>query len=705
MRLLKARALELEDGFYENNTPNAEAVNKLGYAKIERTCERALADGLEYVWIDTCCIDKTSSAELSEAINSMLRWYHNAVCYAYLSDVENFTSRDSPGQFLNSRWFKRGWTLQELIAPRELVFLSSDWQNSADIVSMLDQASIAGRMSWASARDTSRVEDMALLSDLQAALRALENLNLSIAEPDVTNLVEQIGDLIVIVITLQTKVLQALSTAIDLLYHQHDTNEGDQSLETRSPTSTQLHFQIGLVEQLLGHDQPHDTGTVQNALRAARAVTLYIPAIPNKHFVIPRPVKAYFTGRERQLTKLETAFRNTTSSAQQRFVIYGLRRPFQPRICGNGAFRGRPGTSGASPGVAGWLGADHPIAIWLSLFLTKTMWEMSEVDSATRQQRKALALCIKSLGEGHPLTLDVADLLGSALFLKGRWAEATALHAGNVEKMTKLYGEKHEKTLRSIRNMGRLHYRYMDYEKASGLCQTAWEGMREILGETHLETLVSLEDLAMSYLRYEDDAADPHQEESLAESYKRMAFVYEQRKERLGPEHPYTLLAILYFARLKSALGQHQEADTMIRDGLKIAERNFGKYHIALLMVKTIHAEVLTRLGRFVEAESIFYELIDKKPYSRLVDADNDHPDRLTNLWLMSKCLEEQGKLQEALKICEEFLTGLATIGGNGLGMRHKILPKMQERIARFQEAVRQAGNDVELSDERLGEN
>lgn len=353
--------------------------------------------------------------------------------------------------------------------------------------------------------------------------------------------------------------------------------------------------------------------------------------------------------------------------------------------------------------VAGRLGWDHPLAIWLSLFLTKTLWEMSEVDNATRQLREARALCVNSLGEDHPLTLDVTDLLGSALYLKGRWADATALHASNVEKMTMLYGEKHEKTLKSIRNLGRLYYRYMDYEKASGLYQRAWEGMKEILGETHLETLISLEDLAMSSLRYEDDGADPNRDESLVQSSKSLTFVYEQRKERLGAEHPYTLLSTLYLARLKSGQGQHKEAEIMIRDGLKIAERNFDKNHVGILMAKTIHGEVLTKLGRFAEAEIIFYKLIDKAPYSQLVDADGDHPDRLTNLWFLSRCLEEQGKFQEALKICEEFLTGLATIGGNGLGMGHKMLPKMRERIARFQESARQEGSDMEQVGESPG--
>ena len=94
-----------------------------GYKKIVDTCKQAKQDGYEWVWIDTCCIDKRSSAELSEAINSMYRWYANAkICYAYLHDVDgsSFPTKKDEEEYPNSNqwpeWFSRGWTLQEMIA-------------------------------------------------------------------------------------------------------------------------------------------------------------------------------------------------------------------------------------------------------------------------------------------------------------------------------------------------------------------------------------------------------------------------------------------------------------------------------------------------------------------------------------------------------------------------------------------------------------
>ncbi|KAE9375872.1 HET-domain-containing protein, partial [Stipitochalara longipes BDJ] len=156
-----------------------------GYRKVKNACSVATAEGFDYIWVDTCCIDKTSSAELSEALNSMFRWYEEAEeCYAYLADVQpnsvdRVTGITGP-DFRESRWFTRGWTLQELIAPLSVRFLDKEWQeigtkadlqqDISDITGIpgsfllgdeLRHASVAQRMSWASKRETTRIEDLA----------------------------------------------------------------------------------------------------------------------------------------------------------------------------------------------------------------------------------------------------------------------------------------------------------------------------------------------------------------------------------------------------------------------------------------------------------------------------------------------------------------------------------------------------------------
>lgn len=189
----------------------SELTNKWGYSKIMRCCELARKDGFEWAWIDTCCIDKTSSVELSEAINSMFLWYQNCgMCYTFLFDVPDGDAlSDKNSKFRKSRWFTRGWTLQELLAPPHMKFLSKSWNILGDrhylceIVSQvtgipsiylednlpgsssasfaqqtaqyserlvageehnrtsLSFASVVERMAWASGRSTTRKEDMA----------------------------------------------------------------------------------------------------------------------------------------------------------------------------------------------------------------------------------------------------------------------------------------------------------------------------------------------------------------------------------------------------------------------------------------------------------------------------------------------------------------------------------------------------------------
>jgi hypothetical protein len=111
---------------------------KAGFEKIKKCGQTALAHGIHYIWVDTCCIDKSSSAELSEAISSMSRWYADAkICYAYLADVympKNYSDEDTealPESLRQSDWFKRGWTLQELIFPKQLLFYTKHWDRIA----------------------------------------------------------------------------------------------------------------------------------------------------------------------------------------------------------------------------------------------------------------------------------------------------------------------------------------------------------------------------------------------------------------------------------------------------------------------------------------------------------------------------------------------------------------------------------------------
>src|ERR1700761_2033111 len=164
-------------------------LDKAGYNKIRFCVKQAASDGLKYFWIDTCCIDRSSSAELTKAINSMFRWYRDAAkCYAYMSDVSTGAYDENDHQiqhiwmsdFRKSKWFTRGWTLQELIAPAIVEFFSLEGRQLGDKRSMdqqvyeitgipiyalqgnsLSEFSVADRMSWAANRRTTHKEDEA----------------------------------------------------------------------------------------------------------------------------------------------------------------------------------------------------------------------------------------------------------------------------------------------------------------------------------------------------------------------------------------------------------------------------------------------------------------------------------------------------------------------------------------------------------------
>ncbi|KAI6026048.1 hypothetical protein EDC04DRAFT_3066348 [Pisolithus marmoratus] len=156
---------------------------KGGFGKLHAFCAATCEKQYLWAWSDTCCIDKDSSAELQEAIGSMFAWYRrSALTIVYLADVPDTDS------FLSSEWFRRGWTLQELLAPERLLFYNQTWSlhknltspnHKADVTVLEELERSTGiesrfltkfspgmddarlRLQWASLRCTTRPEDIA----------------------------------------------------------------------------------------------------------------------------------------------------------------------------------------------------------------------------------------------------------------------------------------------------------------------------------------------------------------------------------------------------------------------------------------------------------------------------------------------------------------------------------------------------------------
>ncbi|KAM5348896.1 hypothetical protein ACJ41O_008719 [Fusarium nematophilum] len=154
------------------------------FSKARHLCQLARSQGLDFAWMDTCCIDKASGTELNEAINSMYTWYENSIlCVVYLADVPGGDAQDADKRdewITRSRWFTRGWTLLELLAPRQVVFYARDWTPLGTKETLLGlvarvtgidprvlsherhpkrATTVTERMSWSARRDTTRAED------------------------------------------------------------------------------------------------------------------------------------------------------------------------------------------------------------------------------------------------------------------------------------------------------------------------------------------------------------------------------------------------------------------------------------------------------------------------------------------------------------------------------------------------------------------
>lgn len=318
------------------------------------------------------------------------------------------------------------------------------------------------------------------------------------------------------------------------------------------------------------------------------------------------------------------------------------------------------------------LGMEHPTAMRIVLALAGTYWQQTRGNEAAELQDQVLQACITSLGPDHQKTLKAMDTLGGSRCYQGRYKEALALHEQALEGMTRTLGADHEDTLRATDNLGRVHYRYFRFDVARDLHAKAIDGMTKVLGPTHMDTLNAIDNLAMTYLELGG--------EYLEAAHEMMQQVLEQRKKKLGKEQPYTLLAICNLARIKSALGDMDEAERLMRATLPIAERNLGENHFGTLSGRVHLAQVLVRQERYGEAEDIFTDVIQRQRYKSAA-RDGEHPDRIIAMWYLLQCYQAQGKFGDAIRMCDEISDGLSTIGGHGHPFAKRLLDRRNELL------------------------
>lgn len=309
--------------------------------------------------------------------------------------------------------------------------------------------------------------------------------------------------------------------------------------------------------------------------------------------------------------------------------------------------------------VRRFLGLEHPTTVKLLLMISGTYWNLGEGDKAADLQQEILDACLKMHGESDATTLMVMDKLGVSRWQQGRFHDAKRLHERAVAQLTQVRGSDHPETLQAMSNLGRAVGKLFDLGEAVRLHTVAANGLEreECLGPTHTETLIARENLATAHLdRFRYGGREPA---DLEVANQVQAEVVKIRKKKLGKEHPYTLLALCNWARIKAALGHVQEAEEIIRAGVVIAERVIGETHTGTLFGKAHLGHVLILENKLEEAEELLRHVVEAHEAQHA-----NHPDQLVAMSFLVKCLKLQNNSEEALPLQKRLLRGARDIFG-----------------------------------------
>ena len=305
------------------------------------------------------------------------------------------------------------------------------------------------------------------------------------------------------------------------------------------------------------------------------------------------------------------------------------------------------------------LGMRHSATMDITLFLSGTYWMLGRGDEAADLQQTVLEACIRFRGKDDLKTLKVMDMLGVSRWQQARFQDALRLHESAIEGLRRVQGEDHADTLRAMGNLGRVIGKDFRFTEAIEMQLKVVAGLRKktCLGPSHSDTLSAMDNLAMAYF---DRAAHGfgHAGDS-DHAHELQKEVFERRKEKFGKEHPYTLWAACNLARIKALRGDFNEALSIMRAGIPVAERNLGETHIGTLYGKLHLGRILLLAGQYKEAEHVLSKVVEAHEGARA-----GHPDRLLAMFSLVKCRNLQGKRAETLTLREEILKGTRALFG-----------------------------------------
>ena len=303
------------------------------------------------------------------------------------------------------------------------------------------------------------------------------------------------------------------------------------------------------------------------------------------------------------------------------------------------------------------LGMEHTTTMDIMLLLSSTYWQLARGDEAADLQHWVLEACINVRGKDDLKTLKIMDAYGSSRWQQGRLVEALAIQTTAVEGLKKLLGESHVDTLRAMGNLGRALGKNFRFTEAIKVHLKVVSGLRKQLGPSHLDTLIAMDNLAMAY--FDRTAYGYGHQGDLDRAVKMEQEVFEQRKEKLGREHLYTLWSGLNLARIKGVRGEIDEALSIFLPGHAIARRNLGENHFGFLFGKMHHGRLLMYAKRYQEAEEVLSEVTESHKGPR-----RGHPDRLLAIFSLIKCRNLLGKQAETTVLLDELTESTKSIFG-----------------------------------------
>ena len=297
-------------------------------------------------------------------------------------------------------------------------------------------------------------------------------------------------------------------------------------------------------------------------------------------------------------------------------------------------------------------GMEHESTLRIAPLLAGVLRHLDKMDEAAELQKKVLNACIALWGEDDAQALEAASALGMTRFQQGHFTEARSLQQLAVDGYIKIRGSEHADTLNAISKLASIHTKILAFAEAIKLHNQAVSGLLEERGAGHEDTMLATNELGMTYL--ERVIHRQGQPDDLDKAFRVMQKVVMQRKEKSGKEHGYTLWAIANLARVKNALGKHEEAEADFRAGLPIVEQNFGDGHLGTLYGKTYFSHVLISQSKFDEAEQILIGVIDSHQRVR-----PNHPDQLVAFSFLLKLYDLSGRQEDAAKVRNRIQEGL----------------------------------------------